>query len=98
MDLASVVSSETLKPHDLAFFNNSTCESPICSSETIAKIKQSNGRLETSVLSCSFRVPEAVFLGFLNKSNPSFSRALFNSANPNKGIRSEERRVGKECR
>ena len=55
----------TLNPHSRAFFKASICESRGNFSPTNEYKKQLRGRSATMLLSCNFKLPEAVFLGFL---------------------------------
>ena len=126
----------TLNPMSLARFNKLECSFIVKSLETIEYKKNSNGLLATSLESRSLTLPEAVFLGFMNKDSPFSSLFLFSALNDSVSIiisplisnfsgndllfnfngiefmvfrflvicvfdgniRSEERRVGKECR
>ena len=53
---------------------------------TIEYKRHSKGLLETSLLSCSFRLPEAVFLGFLKGSSPFDTLSKLSFLKPSIGI------------
>ena len=55
----------TLNPHSRAFSKASICETTGNFSPTNEYKKQLSGRSATMLLSCNFKLPEAVFLGFL---------------------------------
>ena len=70
-----------LNPSSLPRVNNSECLFVFKLSETIEYKKHSKGLLATSLESRSLILPEAVFLGFINKDSPDNSRFLFRALN-----------------
>ena len=76
----------TLNPISLARFNKLECSFIVKSFETIEYKKHSNGLLATSLESRSLILPEAVFLGFMNKDSPFSSRFLFSALNDSVSI------------
>ena len=74
-----------LKPICLARSKLSNCVVKLKLLPTKPYNKQSNGRFATSALSCSFKLPDAVFRGFLYGSSPLAIRSSFILLNPSNG-------------
>ena len=77
-----------LKPHLAASRTASLCEAmpmAVMVSASMLYTMQSKGRVATTALSCSLRVPAAVLRGLANSGSPASLRDSFNASNPGHG-------------